>query len=56
VNRIALSLLLALCASPGPQRPPILQASDWTLGGTRPAAYVLQADGRATDQNGATIS
>ena len=56
MNRIALCLLLALFLSPGPQTPPPLQASDWTLGGTRPAAYVLQADGRATDPNGATIS
>ncbi|HJZ76591.1 MAG TPA: S41 family peptidase [Vicinamibacterales bacterium] len=55
--RIASSLLLALLSLSDPQSPPpLLHASEWTLDGPRPAAYVLQADGRATDQNGATIS
>jgi len=56
VNRIAVSFLLALFSSADRQASPQLQASDWTLGGARPAAYVLEANGRATDPNGATLS
>jgi len=56
LNPIALSLLLGVFSSPRSQTPPALQASDWAVGGGRPAAYVLEASGRATDQDGATIS
>jgi hypothetical protein len=56
VNRISVSILVALISSAGSQTPPPLQATDWALGGTKPAAYVLEANGRATDPNGATLS
>ena len=56
MNRIAVNILLALFVSATSQAPLLAQAGDWRLGGTNPAAYVLDANGRATDPGGATIS
>lgn len=56
MNPIALSVLLILLVSPGPQAPALQEATDWTLGSANRAAYVLEAKGRATDVSGATIS
>jgi Peptidase family S41 len=56
MNRITPIVLLASVFTAGPQTSPPLQASEWTLSGARPAAYVLEASGRATDANGATVS
>lgn len=56
MNRITANSLLALFISVGLQNPLLSQTSDWRLGGTNPAAYTLDANGRATDPGGATIS
>jgi carboxyl-terminal processing protease len=53
---IALSVLLTLLFWPGAQAPPPQEATDWALAGASRTLYVMDAKGRATDANGATIS
>ena len=55
MNNILMIILLALVFSTGSQTPPPLQASDWWVGGGAANGYVMEANGRATDPEGATI-
>jgi carboxyl-terminal processing protease len=55
-SRQAVSLLVALFFWSGPQAPPLPEPAAWTLGGTNPVDFVLEANGSATDPDGARIS
>lgn len=55
-SRRTVGLLVALFFWAGPQAPSLPEPSAWTLSSAKPADYVMEASGRATDPNGATIA
>lgn len=56
MSHIAVSLLVALFFWSGLQAPSLPEPAAWTLASAKPADFLMEANGRATDPNGATIS